>query len=123
MRVVTSDRGINLHRHAEFFEIAEAGNRRIECSRNSTESVMSLRISAVQTYRDPLDAAIDNLLGYLPGNQSAIRGQRHPQAFIRAITRQLKNIRPEQRFAAAEHQNWRRNLGNLIDDIARRLRG
>src|SRR5271157_1832239 len=57
------------------------------------------------------------------GHQRAIRGQRHAQTFVRAVTRQLENIRTEERFATAQHQDRSGYGGNLIDDVARRFGG
>jgi hypothetical protein len=37
-------------------------------------------------------------------------------ALVRAIARQLENVRTEERFAAAQHQDRTGHLGNLIDD-------
>ena len=123
MGIVAGDRRVDLHRHAQIFQIAETGDGGIECAGNAAESIVSQRIGAVQADGNALHAAVDDLLRDLFRDQRAIRGQRHAQAFVRAITRQLENIRTEERFATAEHQDGSRNFGNLIDDIARRLGG
>ena len=105
MGVVAGDGGVDLDRHAQVLQISETGNGGIESAGNAAESIVGERISAVQADGDALHAAIDDHAGDVLGNQSAIRGQRHAQTFVRAITRQLENIRTIERFAAAQHQD------------------
>ncbi len=110
MGIVAGDGGVDLHRHAQILQIAEAGNGGIEGSGNAAETIVGKRIRAVQADGHALHAAIDDHARDVLGHQRAIRGQRHPQTLVRAITRQLKNIRTEERFAAAQHQDgmWTR---------------
>ncbi len=122
MGVVAGDGGVDLHRHAERFQVAEAGDGRVEGSgmpRNVSWVMASepsrLMKRAARRYRDH---ARDML-----GDQRAVGGESDAQAFVSAVARQLKNVRAEQWFAAAQHENGIRNFGNLIDDVARGLRG
>ena len=46
--IVARDRHIDLHRHAELFQILEAVNGRVEGSGNSAEGVVGFGIGAVQ---------------------------------------------------------------------------
>jgi hypothetical protein len=87
------------------------------------KGIVGKRIGAVEADGHALHAAIDDHARNVLGHQRAVGGQRHAQTLVRAITRQLKNIRTEQRFAATQHQDGSGHLGNLIDDIARRFGG
>ncbi len=84
---------------------------------------MCKRIGAVQANGNAPHAAIDDHARDVPGNQRAIGGQCHAQTLVRAITRQLENIRTEERFATAKHQDGSGHRDNLIDDIACSLGG
>ena len=121
MGIVAGDGGVDLHRHAQIFQISETGNGGIECAGNAAESIVSERIRAVEADGDALHAAIDDHARDMLGHQRAIGGQRHAQTFVRAITRQLENIRTEERLATAQHQDGSGHGGNLIDDVARCL--
>src|ERR1700680_1823023 len=123
MGIVAGDGRIDLHRHTQIFQITEASNGSIECAGNTAEAVGRKRVSPVQTDGDATDAAVDDHLRDLPGNQRAIRGQRYAQTLVCAISRQLEDIRPEEWLTSAQHQDGSGNLGNLIDDIACSLGG
>ena len=85
--------------------------------------VVSKRIRAVQADGHAPHSAIDDHARDLLGDQGAIRGQSHAQTLVRAVTRQLENIRTEKRFATAQHQDGSGHSRNLIDDVARSLGG
>src|ERR1035438_4902968 len=119
--VVTRDRGIDLHRHAEIFQITEAGNGGVECTWNAAKSIMRQRISSVQADGNALDAVVNDFARHLLSNQCAICGQRDAQTLVCSTTRQLENIRAEKRLTAAKHEDGGGDLGDLVDDIARCL--
>ncbi len=52
------------------------------------------------------------------GHECAVGGECYAQSFVGAVTRQLKNIGTEERFAATQYQNGSGHFGDLIDDIA-----
>ncbi len=74
MSVVPRDGRIDLHRHAEIFEIAEPGQGRVECARDVAKLVVRGRVHAVETDGHALHAAVDNLARDFLGNQCSIRG-------------------------------------------------
>ena len=76
--VVPRDRHIDLHRHADLFEIAKAVNGGIEGARNSAEGVMRFRIYAIQADRDALYPRVHDLAGDFFRHQGSVGGQRHP---------------------------------------------
>ncbi len=117
--IVLGDRHVDLHRHAELFQILEAVDGRVEGSGNSAEGVVGLGIGAVQGDGDALDAGVDNLLRHFLGDQGAVGGQGDAQTFVGGILRELEDIRAIERFAAGKHQDGIRECGNLIDDVQR----
>ena len=123
MRIVAGDGRVDLHRHAQVLQIAETGNGGIERARNAAERVVGKRIGAVEADGNALYAAVDDLLRDMLCDQRSVGCQRHAQAFVRAISRQLENIGAEKWLTAAQNQNRIRYLGDLIDDVAGRLGG
>ncbi len=121
MSVVPGDRCIDLYRHTQILQVEETGNGGIKCTRNAAECIVSKRVRAVQTDGNTLYAAVDDFLRDVLRNQSAIRGQCHAQALVRAIARQPENVGTEQGFATTEHQDGRRDRCNLVDDVQRYL--
>jgi len=123
MRVVAGDRGVDLHRHAESFDVSKSGDRGLEGARNAAEPVVGGCIDAVKTDSHTFYTTGDDLVRDFFGDQGSIGGQRNAKTFVRAILRQLKNIFSEKGLATAQHQNRRGDGGNLIDDVLCRLGG
>src|SRR5579872_698711 len=127
VRIVAGNCRIDLYRHAQFLEIAKAGNGRIESAGNSPETVVGNRICAVEADCNTLYTALDNFARDGLRNQSTVRGQRRAQAFFGGVASQFEYVLTKERFTSAQHKNGVGHFGNLVDnffcEIGRKIGG
>ena len=99
--VVARDGHIDLHRHAQFFQIPQAPQGVIKCSRDASKGIVGSGVRSVQTDGDAAHAGIHDLVGYFLGHQSSIGCQGDAQPTLTPIAGQCKDVLAKKRFATA----------------------
>jgi hypothetical protein len=74
-------------------------------------------IRPIQTDGSTPNARFCNAPRHILGHHRPVGRQGHSQTSIRSVPCQPKNIIPEQRLAATQHQNRVRKRRNLVDDL------
>ena len=99
--VVARDGHVDLHRHAQLFQISQAAQGLIKCSRDASKGIVGSGVRSVQTDGDAAHAGIHDLVGYFLGHQRSIGRQGYAQPAIAPIAGQFKNVASKKRFATA----------------------
>ena len=97
--IVPRYRCVDLVGNAHRLQMRHAGQRAVKRAR-AAENVVRGRVRAVKTDADAANARLPDVVGHIRVNERAVRRQGDNQPPVAGITRNLKNIGPEQRFAA-----------------------
>ena len=77
----------------------------------------------VEADGDGPDSSLAELSGSGPIDQDPARSHDHPEALVRAVPGDGKDILPQERLPAGEHDHGSPGLADLVDDAERLLRG
>jgi len=102
--IVTGNCAIELNADAVLFQMANPLKRLVERARNLAKLVVRFVVGAINADGDAADICILNLASNSPGNQCTVGGQCSGQPALSGMPSKQKNVRPHERFSAAQHQ-------------------
>ena len=85
--------------------------------RRAAEDVVGGRIGAVEADADPANAALLDLARHVGVDERAVGGQGDDQAGVAGVAGDVKDVGPEERFAAGEHEDRACKGRDLVDEV------
>ena len=116
MHVMPGNRGVDLHRHADFFQISKTLQRGFKRAGDAAKRVMCRSAGSVKADRNAADSRFYDLARDFRTDPGAVSGQSHAQPAVRRVTRELEDVFSKERFATAQDENGVGIAGDLLDD-------